>query len=321
MNEELRQVFEITENLAGEYRQSLLVEGIIESEEQARASGYPVGDKYWFIPQPATPKQAFERLIKLYAQEWSEALQRDFVYTFPITEENIKSQLQILDDFIEKAKNKAKEVGVADKAFSVAPHRIRYVGGWLDIKNDEQLEYIRIIRGYYTKNMCSSAVNSIECRVYAKYVLYRQWLQNQLNTLEECSHKITKKETNELLGIQTLGIINEILTPLGGYNPQHKLIMSKEDFSRLVDYTIWLVQNDSLPENINVIEPTNISIGHIRFTFHRLHKRLFTTREIKPAFYMFLHRVFKDFENQKIETTIKKFATRPKSYLADFNIS
>ena len=123
------------------------------------------------------------------------------------------------------------------------------------------------------------------------------------------------------LSDQDRAIIFEILAPLSGYNPIGLLIMSAGDFKRLLHYAEYLILHDSLPETIQAIQQIGISDEHVRYTFYRLHKRLFTTKSIRPSFINFLHQVFRQFEGYNKETTRKKFSVEPKSYLTDFNIS
>ena len=98
--------------------------------------------------------------------------------------------------------------------------------------------------------------------------------------------------------------------------------MSDDDFNRLIEYTDELVINDTLPTgNFIAIQQIGISAEHIRYTFYRLHEKLFTTRRRRPKFYYFLRSVFRQLQTHEIETIRKKFKTHPKSYFTDFNIS
>jgi hypothetical protein len=115
-------------------------------------------------------------------------------------------------------------------------------------------------------------------------------------------------------------VVREILAPLSGYNPQKQQIMSTADYQRLIEYTDHLVITNTLPANIQVINQTNISNKHIRFTFYRLHKRLFTTASIRPSFILLIHSLFRQFENALDSTTRTKFSEMPPSYFGDFGL-
>jgi hypothetical protein len=106
---------------------------------------------------------------------------------------------------------------------------------------------------------------------------------------------------------------------LSGLNPQKEKIMQGEDFDRLKEYTTYLIEHEAVPPNIKPIPQINISNGHIRYTYYRIHKEIYTTRHIKQCFILFLHTVFSQFGGTEESTTKTKFSTPPKSYDADVN--
>ncbi len=115
--------------------------------------------------------------------------------------------------------------------------------------------------------------------------------------------------------------VREILNPLNGCNPQGEKIMTIPDFNRLIDYTLHLVLTGILPERIIIIPQTRISSKHIRYTYYRLHLKLFG--KISPYrgnFVFFLHASFSQFKNIECSTTSSKFSDKPASYYSDFSI-
>jgi hypothetical protein len=128
------------------------------------------------------------------------------------------------------------------------------------------------------------------------------------------------KKAQELGHEEVTRVTNEILKPLKYLNPQGRKIMSDDDYDRLVEYTMYLIVNDAIPADIKSITQTNISTGHIRYTYYRLHREIWGTKSLNVLVLDFLHLVFKQFENQGKETTRKKFADAPSSYDIDFNI-
>ncbi len=109
----------------------------------------------------------------------------------------------------------------------------------------------------------------------------------------------------------------KLLNFLSGYNSKNEKIMSDNDFARLVEYTNAMIQTDVIPENIKPIASTNITNEYLRYTFYMIHKQLYTTRPIRIEWIELLHLVFNQFNGVEIETTRKKFSTKPVHYDKD----
>ncbi|XWW44468.1 hypothetical protein JYG30_17070 [Fibrella sp. USSR17] len=132
--------------------------------------------------------------------------------------------------------------------------------------------------------------------------------------LPTLNHPVSEPLTTE----ERKHIIHAVLAPLSGLNPQKNRILLPEDFQRLITYSEQLAMTNSIPEGIKPIGQTGISNEHIRYTFYRLHKRLFGTRRIHTSFITFLHTVFTQFNETATTTTKAKFSAAPKSYATDF---
>jgi hypothetical protein len=102
-----------------------------------------------------------------------------------------------------------------------------------------------------------------------------------------------------------IAIIDDHLVCLIG-KWQGKTIIKSEDYNRLVEYTYYLIQNNSLPKNIIQIQPTPISDAFIRKTFHGLYK-MYKKTASREVWVAFLHGVFQQF-TCSISSTGPKFS-------------
>ena len=82
-------------------------------------------------------------------------------------------------------------------------------------------------------------------------------------------------------------------------------IMSADDYKRLVEYTCFLVENNTLPTNVQSIPPSCIPSAFFRQTFYRLYKIYKNVN--RDTWVKFLHLVFQQFTCDP-ETTLKKFS-------------
>ncbi len=108
---------------------------------------------------------------------------------------------------------------------------------------------------------------------------------------------------------------NEIeftLNYLKGNNDKGQLIMSEENYKKMINYITYFNENRSLPENIEKLPHINISQNLLRFTFWVLHKRLYTTSEIKDEFIHLMKAMFSDFDNWAFSPLKTKFGSREK---------
>ncbi|MFA6924389.1 MAG: hypothetical protein WC223_09070 [Bacteroidales bacterium] len=111
-------------------------------------------------------------------------------------------------------------------------------------------------------------------------------------------------------------IAKEFLLCLNGNNFLKQKIMSDKDFERLMEYTYYLIEYESLPKEINPLPHINISVEFIRKTYEQLHKRIYGKKK-RQYWIDFLHEVFIQFESWDKETTNKNFATYRGQYEED----
>ena len=109
----------------------------------------------------------------------------------------------------------------------------------------------------------------------------------------------------------------EYLKFLNGFNRNNEKIMSDSDFSRLINFTNYLIETGLVPEEIKVIPQANIGSDYIRYTFYTIHKALYGTQKINVNWISFLKAVFLQFKNSEWQTLKTKFSTKPFLYDAD----
>lgn len=131
------------------------------------------------------------------------------------------------------------------------------------------------------------------------------------NTSAEVNTEITTFETTE-------DIIIDVLGYLGGQNEKRDQILSDIDFQLLLDYTRELVEKEENVQAILKKLKPNISAELLRFSYWVLHKRLYTTKRIRPYFIDFLKTVFVNFETPEKETLRKNFAKKEAISLDNF---
>jgi hypothetical protein len=94
-------------------------------------------------------------------------------------------------------------------------------------------------------------------------------------------------------------------------------IMTDIEFTRLINYTNYLIETGLVPEKIKIIPQINISADYIRYTFYTIHKALYGTQKININWISFLKAVFLQFQNSEWQTLKTKFSTKPVLYDAD----
>ena len=149
-------------------RNSVIYEGTVRvsaiaDEEGARRMEVPVGTPYTYIPEPTSPKEAFQRLKHLMAQQMAEHFISDFerLHAEP-SSEVFFSEITQLEKFIASVKNDEMEI-----AFK------REDNVW-------EHEYLRITMGYYDTHFANMAMGSTASQVYGKYIHYKDWLENKM---------------------------------------------------------------------------------------------------------------------------------------------
>lgn len=110
---------------------------------------------------------------------------------------------------------------------------------------------------------------------------------------------------------QDIQQISSILKPLSG-KWSKKLILKENDYSRLIQYTLYINDNNNLPPDVIGFPNTGTTIEFIRKTIHCVY--LHTNRRNKSAFVKLLH-LFQQLDNTTESTTSRKFS----AYAGDYN--
>lgn len=112
---------------------------------------------------------------KSEAEYFFERLKQDFVKTYPnLSSVHYKDELTFINDFISQAETPHKRKA----AFTLIN------GTWINETKNEEFEYLRLKYGYYETYLIPGAFNAISREVYAKYFLFKDWLENELQSNE-----------------------------------------------------------------------------------------------------------------------------------------
>lgn len=149
-------------------RNSVIYEGTVRlsaiaDEATAERMKVPVGTSYTYIPEPTSPKEAFQRLKFLMAQQVAEHYISEFerLHAEP-TPEVFFSEITQLEKFIALVKHDEMEIAFKRE------------------DNIWEHEYLRINMGYYDTHFASMAMGSTASQVYGKYIHYKKWLENRM---------------------------------------------------------------------------------------------------------------------------------------------
>ncbi|WP_372474136.1 hypothetical protein AB4865_02360 [Capnocytophaga sp. ARDL2] len=112
-------------------------------------------------------------------------------------------------------------------------------------------------------------------------------------------------------------LILSIFDYMEGKNELGEQILSKDDFLLLLKYTIFLVENQSVPEIQKQLEP-KLKNGIISFSYWVLHKELYDSKKIKDCFIDFLKKVFVCFKGNEISSIRSQFGSKTRFYPPDF---
>ncbi len=113
-------------------------------------------------------------------------------------------------------------------------------------------------------------------------------------------------------------LIHSILGFMKGENERKETILSEEDFNRLIDYTLILVEEERVPEIGKKLNPNLSSKDIIRFSYWVLHNELYTSSSIRLYFYDFIKTVFENFKDNEISSIKSQFGTKGRVYGHDF---
>jgi hypothetical protein len=196
------------------------------TKEDAESIGVELGTEYTIIPEPKNKEEAIERFKKLIAQRIFESHLRHFKtkYGNAVNIKIIKDELKDIEDFILKANKLSTSETFNNKNISDLHEYSRLLNNYYKNPQKEYYDYYSFFRG-----------NSAS--VYAKYFLYKQWLQKKNKELEKevLSNQITKKE-NPVLDInQRFEKIKKLKTI---WLPEPKLTV--DDFiQKGIDKAFW----------------------------------------------------------------------------------
>lgn len=112
-------------------------------------------------------------------------------------------------------------------------------------------------------------------------------------------------------------IIYSVLKYMADKNEKQEIILSQDDFNKLIEYTNYLVDKDEVPEIEIQLEP-KITFELLRFTFWVLHKELYSTKRIKPHFYKFVRELFVQSNNYQLSSIKSSFAVQSRISRDDF---
>ena len=134
------------------------------------------GDIIEYEPEYKTTNEAFQLLTQYYAKIYFELEKNLFIDRFKVWN-MITIEAEILE--IERFKNSAKELGLTDA--------VKAFGKWSNDK--DEYVYNRLVAGFYEnleieKYPLISSIGNIEARVYGRYILFYEFLKDQLNHIE-----------------------------------------------------------------------------------------------------------------------------------------
>lgn len=145
---------------------------------------------------------------------------------------------------------------------------------------------------------------------YEYLIKRRNELQGQTGVVDNKP----KKQQTQRTAKEEIEIALNFISFMDGANPNNIRIMESEEFERLKGYVTTLIKDQKLPDNIQPFDALNISAGHIRYTFYRIHKKLYGIKPRKTYFIDFLKKTFRQFDSSARETVSTKFSQKPNSY-------
>lgn len=103
-----------------------------------------------------------------------------------------------------------------------------------------------------------------------------------------------------------------------GQNERKEVILTEENFKILINYTLHLIEKESVPEIHTKLTPNLSSKDLIRFSYWVLHTELYKTSKIRTYFYHFIKEVFDNFKDNEISSIKSQFGTKSRVYNHDF---
>jgi hypothetical protein len=184
------------------------------------------------------------------------------------------------------------------------------ISSWLDeLVNAQYITYHppEFASIYFLKGTTTSVLISQEYKITQKgrALLSLDKARRKLELINSSRSLIEKIESDVSNGVSryTKEITEHIFFLKGRWNGT--LIMTEENYHRLIKYTCFLVENNALPSDIISIPPTCISDAFIKHTYYRLYK--IYKNVARENWVNFLHAVFQQF-TCPASTTSKKFS-------------
>lgn len=166
--------------------------------------------------------------------------------------------------------------------------------------NSNELEFMKLIKNLFT--------------VQAEILDMIKELK-RLDSNENKSHATESKRDFE----NEIKIALKHIDWLSGVNYLKHKIMPEDQFKRLCSYVEHLIKHGEVPPNIEKLSHTSAGSDNIRYTFHRMHKELYTTKRIRIYFLDFLLAVFSEYNDTEKSTLKSKFSKKPQ-YWGDDDI-
>lgn len=222
-----------------------------------------------------------------------------------------------------------------------SPNLPRFIDRQLYKANEKRIELV---------NSYNRAEGVIELDQYSQHIhVYEQYI----NFLEKkkagavSTDKVLESNVSqplpEIVAPTILGYANPTLAPnagqlpmterekeaikhikyMSGLNMQGAQIMTSEEYQRLYNYTLHLVHNEEIPNDIKPIYNVRMPSGHIRYTYYLVHVHLYGKKPRREYFIGFLYRIFPgifDEDHVSWNTTSIKFSTQPPSWSSDLDI-
>lgn len=139
-------------------------------------------------------------------------------------------------------------------------------------------------------------------------------LENEKQFMEQVQSKKHDEKVKNAL---------EILDLFSKKNVRKEEIMDHKDFQRLKKYTLKLICDNEIDENIKPIEEIKLPNNYIMYTFYRIHKLFYPKRTRNEKYLIFLYKVFDQLKEDGFcldmpeSTLYKKFTIQPLHYTSD----
>lgn len=227
-----------------EYEESIRI--IVNADDKtAERLKIKVGEPYSIMRPVETKEDAFERLEKLTAPRYFLSCVRVFKRSFPINLRTLTDELNELNRFIEEAEK--------------IPTKHAFVGAKMNLSNAEKFEYLRWKYDYYKNDnieftSLSTFYSSALITVYGKYILYKRWIEEEIELLKQNNKETSISSGKNVLSSDSalFDILNKTLTyyrDLGSYeqpiNVFDKIDKPEYSDSAVMDIVIHKLRKDN----------------------------------------------------------------------------